>query len=632
MSQLPTFGLVYNRVSDRPIPVLGSNLDVVGIVGPCSTANPTVFPPNTPVLVFSNDHTKLAKLGADGYIVDAINAINDQLADFEVAAQLVIVVTPYGTASDFNLKQQQTIANVMGDSVAGTGVWALLKAPNILYCTPRIILCPGYTGQMANSLDTLDVNTPGVGYVPGRQYQVSFAAGGGETHGATLVMPIAHAVAKPDTTIDTEDITITSFGAWMSTAPVATLPAPDGTAPTAQPAAGFVIFQRTPGVGSSITFNGTQVQFVSGTPSGNQVQIDAGNNLGTTLANLLAFLQASADAQISANTYVITGGTLTMTQKATGTAGNGFTLASNVTGASLSGPHLTGGTDGGVLTQATLTAAIALGANPVCATLGGGVLDGLIGNAWVESAGTSYIDDLNWRDTLNSQRLIPMTGGVKVLDAAGDIVVMPAAPRIAGLQIATDFSTGFPFHSAANRAVNGIVGPARNISFSLTDGATEGQQLLAANMGVIVRGNVGVENAISSGGFVYIGTDNAGDDPEWQFYNVVRGRDYIELSLMPAMRVYLGRTNIDAPTVMHLLDTIGSFLSTLQAFNQILGWRVEFLGSLNNAQEIRAGHLTVGFAAEEPPVLRRITTQSARYAPAIDVMVAQLEQQLQLAA
>ena len=261
----------------------------------------------------------------------------------------------------------------------------------------------------------------------------------------------------------------------------------------------------------------------------------------------------------------------------------------------------------------------------------GPVCDQLIGHAIVESPGTSTIGDFNWRDTLNHQRLIGLSGGCKVIDpVSGNVVVKPLAPRIAGLLIGRDFSTGYPFHSCANQPVQGIVGPARTIGFSITDGSTEGQVLLSGNIGIVVRGLVGVETAISSGGFVFVGTDNMGDDQLWQFYNVKRGRDYIHLSLMPALRTYLGRSNIDRQTVANVLLTIKGFLATLKARQLIIDYNVNFQGSLNSASEIRLGHLTVGFQAEEPPVLRRITTMSARYAPAIDMMVQQLQQQLNL--
>jgi hypothetical protein len=152
--------------------------------------------------------------------------------------------------------------------------------------------------------------------------------------------------------------------------------------------------------------------------------------------------------------------------------------------------------------------------------------------------------------------------------------------------------------------------------------------LLSDNIGIVARGLVGVETAISSGGFISISTDNLGDDPLWQFWNVMRGRDFIHLSLMPTLRTYLGRNNIDRQTVINVLTSIQNFLNYLTAAQQILGGRITFQGSLNTADEIRLGHITVGFQAEEPPVLRRITTMSARYKPAIDALVASLEQAL----
>jgi uncharacterized protein len=633
----PYFGLEFIQVDDQPQPVLGANMDVIGIIGPAAEADAATFPLDTPILVFSNDLVTLKKLGTDGYIPDAINGINAQLADFEIAAQLVIVRTAYGSQSDANLKLQQTIAKIMGNSNFGTGVHAFLNAPNTLYCTPRIILAPGYTGQMANSLDTLVANVTGVGYIPNATYQVTFAPGGGETNGANLVLPMAHAVADANGMIDDAQIFIDSWGAWFTVAPTATLPVHDGTPAPAAAAMGQIAFTGIPGIGAKITFNSQDVTFIAhgGTPSAHQVAL--GLNLSDTLDALVTYLMggtAQADANIGLATYTKTaGGTLlalNITAKAAGIAGNNFTVGSTVTGASWP-PHLTGGVDAQVAADATLTATMALGANPVCAELTG-VLDTLLAHAIVESPGTSTIGDENWRDTLNSQRLIGLSGGVKVIDPnSGNVVVMPLAPRAAGAMVAVDFSTGYPFHSFANRAIQGIVGPARTIAFSLTDGSTEGQLLLAANLGVLVRGLIGVETAISSGGFIIIATDNMGDDELWRMYNVKRGRDYIHLSLMPALRVYLGRTNIDRQTVTNIEETIANFLSQLVAFQQILGYEVKFQGNLNSADEIRLGHLAVSFAAEEPPVLKRITTMSARYRPAIDAMVAQLAEQLTFA-
>jgi phage tail sheath protein FI len=626
----PTFGLRFIRQNDQPLPVIGANLDVIGIIGPCDTADEDKFPLNTPVLRYSNDTDLGDDIGTDGYWMDAINGINDQMADYQVAEQVVFVRTEYGTAADANEKLQQTIANIMGNSTLGSGLHAFKNAPNMIYCTPRLIIAPGYTGQMANSLDTLETANDGVGYTPGQEYSVTFVEGAGEQNSATLILPTAHAVADSDGNIRDDEIVIDSYGAWMSAAPTATLPAPDGPEITALAASGSITFTRQPGVGSTIVLNGKSVSFVSGTPTGLQVQLGA--DLGATLAALLTFLNGSADTDIDDNTYSLSGGILNIVNDAPGVGGNAYTLATTVTGAQLSGSHLTGGRDAASPVQATLTATIALGANPIVAAATG-VLDTLMAHMIAESPGSSELGDKNWRNTINSKRIIPLSGGVKVMDStSGDIVVRPFAPRVVGAIVARDYATGAPFHSAGNTAIQGIVGPARTIAFSLVDGATEGQQLLADNIGILARGLIGVETAISNGGFVYIGTDNCSDDPLWKFFNITRGRDYIELSLMPTLRTYLGRSNIDRQTVVNIITTMRSFLSRLKAQQHIIGFTCDFQGAMNSAEEIRLGHLTVSFAAEEPPPLVKITTMSARYRPAIDVMVMELERQLNMSA
>jgi hypothetical protein len=77
------------------------------------------------------------------------------------------------------------------------------------------------------------------------------------------------------------------------------------------------------------------------------------------------------------------------------------------------------------------------------------------------------------------------------------------------LLIGRDFSTGYPFHSCANQPIKAS-SDRPDHCFSITDGSTEGQVLLSGNIGIVVRGLVGVETAISSGGFVFVGTDNMG--------------------------------------------------------------------------------------------------------------------------
>lgn len=109
-------------------------------------------------------------------------------------------------------------------------------------------------------------------------------------------------------------------------------------APTAT---GYVTFSINPVNTSTITLNGTAVTFVSGSASGNQVHIGA--DLATTMASLLAFLQASTDTQLLKFEYMVTGGAVLHVNAATsGTGGNSLTIAASV--ATPSGATLSGGT------------------------------------------------------------------------------------------------------------------------------------------------------------------------------------------------------------------------------------------------------------------------------------------------
>lgn len=100
-----------------------------------------------------------------------------------------------------------------------------------------------------------------------------------------------------------------------------------------------------PANNSTLTFNGTVVTFVMGAPSGNQVQI--AGTVPDTLSNLVAFLKASVDAQISLCGYSDDfAAILTATYKTLGTTGNSFTIAASSSPASnftVSAGTLTGG-------------------------------------------------------------------------------------------------------------------------------------------------------------------------------------------------------------------------------------------------------------------------------------------------
>ncbi len=400
----PTFGISLTRIDNEPRPAVYSDMSVVGIIGTAPAADASVFPLDTPVFMYSDDAAKLTALGATGTLRDAVNLINAQLGEFQVAAKVVIVRVTQGADVD------ATIANIVGNGTT-TGLSAFLTAGPELGIIPRLLCAPGFTSQ------------------------------------------------------------------------------------------------RDPGE-----------------------------------------------------------------------------------------------------------------ANPVCAALPA-ICAKLLAHAVVDGPATTEQDAINWRETISSERLIPVDPAVKML-VNGTSTVVPLSPAVIGIAVRRDHEKqGRPFHSWANQPVQGIVGPSRPINFSLTDGATEGQRLLAANVGVLLRGEMGVESAIAQGGFVFVGTDNAGEDDLWRFYNVTRGRDYIHLMLLRTLRFYLGRFNITGQTVQAIINTMETALRNLKADGDILGFEIKFTRDQNTPEELRQGRFTVNFAAEEAPVLRYLGIQSARYRPALDALL-----------
>ena len=582
----PVFGISIRKVDEGARPVLGADLSTIGLVGPAPLADAVLFPYNTPIVLNSNDTKKTSKLGESGYLSDAVRGINDQLGETQFAARIVVVRTPEGTDSDPAIKLQQTISNIAGDSLNGTGMWAFLKSAAKNGCTPRILTAPGYTSQMANGVGEIERTAGGTGYVMDHLYPVEFTGGGPDVVSAT-----GHAYGLSNGTLGPVELELP--GAWYDEPPTITAPPPGNSAASAAVAVGGLGYQ----VGEQLILEHEIILNVD--------TIGAGGAILTVSVIAPGFLVGTEEPPVTAMPVITTtgagtGGQLTVTWEMTGTV-------------------------------ATYTAEIVAGANPVVAGATS-ICNQLLGMMIVESAGSSFQNDLDWRETMQSHRLIPISGGCRVMDPATSyIMIRPLAPRMAGIMVRRDHETGAPFHSAANQAVQGIISPNRDIGFNLTDSANEAQELLAANIGVLVRGEIGDDFAIASGGFVMISTDNAGEDPLWQMYNVMRGRDYIHLGMLKTLRYFLGRYNIIGHTVQAILNTMQFFLRDLHADNHILGYKVNFRTEGNSPEQIRLGHLTVGFKAEEPPVLKHLTIESSRYREAIDAMVADLATQLNLA-
>ena len=263
--------------------------------------------------------------------------------------------------------------------------------------------------------------------------------------------------------------------------------------------------------------------------------------------------------------------------------------------------------------------------NPVVAALQGNI-GKILAIAPVDVDPTSAANAIDARESTSSERLIPIGVGAKVYEGAS-LVTRPMAPRVAGLFVRVDNENGgYPFDPIANRPIYGLAGLSRKIPFSMLDGSTEGQQMLAGNVSIVTEGEVGVDGAISDGGFVFIGTDNAQTGELWEQFHQVRGTDYIVTELMQITRQFLGR-KITADMVEAWINSIAFRLRDHKAADRILGYTPAhemFRADRNSPENIRLGSLTLNIGIEPAPAFKLANHEIRRYRPAVEGLVQEI--------
>lgn len=244
---------------------------------------------------------------------------------------------------------------------------------------------------------------------------------------------------------------------------------------------------------------------------------------------------------------------------------------------------------------------------------------------------TSKVNAISARNTMSSERLIPIGVAARVYEGAS-VVTRPMAARIAGLMIRVDNeNSGKPFEPIANRPLYGLAGISRKIPFSLLDGSTEGQQMLEANVSIVAEGEVGVDGSVSDGGFVFIGTDNSATGDLWRQFHQVRGADYLVVKIMRITRQFLGNKKITADTAEAWINSIAFMLRDHQAVSDILGYTPRsqmFKASKNSPEDIRLGTLKLDIGIEPAPVFKRADHEIQRYRPALEGLVREIEARL----
>ena len=142
-------GVEIVRIDDGVRPISTVKSSIIGLVGTAPGADEDKFPLDTPVLIAGN-RTEAAKLGKTGTLPEAIDGIFDQCG-----AMIALIRVAEG--ADAAATMSNVIGGVDDDSGARTGLQALLDARNTIKVQPRILIAPGFSGQMAVGTEMVTV-------------------------------------------------------------------------------------------------------------------------------------------------------------------------------------------------------------------------------------------------------------------------------------------------------------------------------------------------------------------------------------------------------------------------------------------------------------------------------------------
>ncbi len=565
----PNYGFIFNQLDTDTIPPVLSDFSVLGVVLPSDDALSSVFPLNVPVDINTGDTATLAAMG-NGPLYSWALRVNNQLADLQRSARAVVVRVPMAKNPDGSENVDGTIANIVGDPGAGTGLYALLKAPSLLGVTPRVVGAPGhgYTGKVYFGVTAPVITDPGANYT---HPVVSF-----DPPGATATATVGNAGvgATGHTTLAGGTVTaqVDSGGQDYRGAPAVTFTGGGGTGMT----------------GHAVVTNGAV----------SQVVIDT-QGTGYTSAPALAIAPPP-------------GGEITVIAL---TSPGKYPPGTPVT---MTIADSAGGTGAG----ATATITLEMLQNPICAALPA-VLNALLAHAPVCGPGTTKADAIAWRGTLSSQRLVPVDNWEIVPAGAGD-AYMDGAATVMGTAVRVDFQHGgYPFWSWANQPVQGILGLKRVDALSLLDGATDGQELLAVGVGVTARGDLS-DTSVADSGWILICYQNAATDPRYNLLNKTRGRDFTNLALIKSIRLRLGRDNITPHDVQAVLNDMTAIMSDLKSRECVIGFVIGFSADANTPDNLRAGRFRVYDNSEEPAPILQVTIDRALDRDALVTELAQI--------
>ncbi|WP_375683798.1 MULTISPECIES: phage tail sheath subtilisin-like domain-containing protein [unclassified Bartonella] len=239
-------------------------------------------------------------------------------------------------------------------------------------------------------------------------------------------------------------------------------------------------------------------------------------------------------------------------------------------------------------TGATAKAEISTTSNPVAAELIG-IAERLRAIVVLDAPNTTDEAALSTAKDFDSKRAILIDPFVKV-NRDGKIIEQPASAAVAGVIAKTDFTHGF-WHSPSNKVINGIVGIARPIDFSIGDRSSRANLLNEQNITTIIREN----------GYRLWGNRTLSSDTKFAFLSVVRTADMINDAILRGHLWAVDR-NIKKTYMNDVSESVNAYLRDLKAQGAILGGRCTPDLELNTASAIESGkvYFNVEFTPTTP--------------------------------
>lgn len=214
-------------------------------------------------------------------------------------------------------------------------------------------------------------------------------------------------------------------------------------------------------------------------------------------------------------------------------------------------------------------------ANPVVAELIG-VAERLRAVIIADGPNTTDADAIAYAEDFGSSRVYLVDP--KVYKSAGGVTVTEwASPCVAGLLAKSDNERGF-WWSPSNQNVNGIIGTARPIDFTLGDPNSRANLLNEKNVATIIRQD----------GYRLWGNRTLSSDPKWSFLCVRRTADIINDSLLRAHLWAVDR-GITKQYVAEVQEGVNAYLRHLTTIGAILGGQCWADPDLNTPDQIAQG-------------------------------------------